>query len=160
MHQECKDRLAFVNSTLQRVTDVPNWVRNNGTLELLAPRYEILPVLALGNSIATPIDGITGNVIVVKDFAELEQRQKEVQGQIVLFNAIFTSYHETVIYRVQGAIEASKYGAVASLVRSITPFSLQTPHAGVMRYSDEYPPIPHAAITLEAADYFQVCGLM
>jgi carboxypeptidase Q len=47
------------------------------------------------------------------------------------------SYGATVQYRVQGADKASACGAVAALVRSITPYSLYTPHTGVMWYSGQ-----------------------
>ncbi|NIT61926.1 MAG: peptidase M28 family protein, partial [Aliifodinibius sp.] len=60
-------------------------------------------------------------VIVVKNFKELEHIKDEVAGKIVLFNAEFTSYGRTVQYRMNGAIEAAKHGAVASLIRSVTP---------------------------------------
>src|SRR5690606_16056237 len=70
---------------------------------------------------------------------------------IVLFNAPFTTYGETVQYRTQGAIAAARAGAVASLVRSVTPYSMQTPHTGTMSYNDSVPRIPHAAITVEDA---------
>lgn len=146
----------FENVELQPAPNVPNWVRNQASLQLIEPAVENLAILALGNSIATPEEGITGEVIVVSSFEDLKIKKDKVEGKIVLFNVPFTTYSETVVYRVNGAIEASKYGAIASLVRSITPFSLQTPHTGVMRYDEDYTKIPHAAITLETSDYFQV----
>ena len=61
----------------------------------------------------------------------------------------FTSYGETVQYRSGGAIAAGRVGAAARLVRSVTPYSQQTPHTGNSRYEDGVPKIPHAAITVE-----------
>jgi len=43
-------------------------------------------------------------------------------------------YEEDVAYRYAGAIEGAKYGAVASLVRSIAPFSIESPHTGGVGY--------------------------
>jgi carboxypeptidase Q len=108
-------------------------------------------MLGLGGSIATPKGGITAAVMVVSTFDELTRRSSEAKGKIVLFDAPFTSYGQTVAYRVQGAIAASKAGAVASLIRSVTPYSLRTPHTGVMAYDSAVKKIPHAAITVEDA---------
>jgi carboxypeptidase Q len=108
-------------------------------------------MLGLGGSIATPPEGITAEVLVVSDFAELEARGAEARGKIVLFDAPFTSYGETVQYRGNGAVAAARHGAVASLIRSVTPNSQRTPHTGGMRYSDSVPRIPHAALTVEDA---------
>lgn len=57
----------------------------------------------------------------------------------MIFSLIFhlrIRYGYSVEYRISGASMAAKYGAVAALVRSITPFSIESPHAGVMYYED------------------------
>ena len=130
---------------------VPHWVRGEESATLIEPRRQELPMLGLGGSIATPPEGITAEVLVVGSFDELEQRAAEARGKIVLFDAPFTTYGETVRYRSQGAIAAARAGAVASLIRSVTPYSMKTPHTGGMSYSDDVPRIPHAAITVEDA---------
>jgi carboxypeptidase Q len=134
---------------------VPHWVRGEESLDLLEPTRERLPLLGLGGSVATPAEGITAPVLVVHSFEELTQRAAEAHGKIVLFNAPFAGYGRTVVYRTRGAIEAAKVGAVASLVRSITPFSLRTPHTGMMAYADGVAAIPSAAITVEDAEKLQ-----
>jgi carboxypeptidase Q len=130
---------------------VPAWVRGQESAELLEPRRRRLPVLGLGGSVGTPPDGITADVLVVSSFEELSARSAEARGRIVLFDVPFTTYGETVRYRTAGAVEAARAGAVASLIRSVTPHSQQTPHTGMMSYADSVPRIPHAAITVEDA---------
>jgi carboxypeptidase Q len=134
---------------------VPHWVRGGESLELIEPREQKLPMLGLGGSVATPQDGIIAPVLVVGSFDELEKRAAEARGRIVVFNVPYVNYGETVAYRSRGATAAAKAGAVASLVRSITPFSLQTPHTGAMSYAEDTPKIPHAAITGEDAARMQ-----
>jgi carboxypeptidase Q len=134
---------------------VPHWVRGEESAEMLEPARHRLPMLGLGGSVATPKKGITAPVLVVRSFEDLKQRAGEARGKIVLFNAPFVSYGQTVAYRINGASQAAKAGAVASLVRSITPFGLQTPHTGMMNYQDGIPRIPHAAITIEDAEQMQ-----
>lgn len=131
---------------------VPHWVRGEESLEMTLPRPHTLPMLGLGGSIATPPGGIRAEVLVVSSFDELEQRADEAQGKIVLFDVPFTSYGATVQYRSQGAIAASRAGAAASIIRSVTPYSQQTPHTGNMEYEDGVRRIPHAAITVEDAE--------
>jgi carboxypeptidase Q len=112
-------------------------------------------MLGLGGSVATLEGGITAEVIVVKSFEELEKVKDRVKGKIVLYNAEFTSYGRTVQYRMNGAVEAAKLGAVASIIRSVGPFSMQTPHTGTMNYEEGIEKIPHAAITVEDAMMIQ-----
>ena len=128
---------------------VPHWVRGDESATMTAPRKQDLPMLGLGGSVATPEGGIEAEVLVVSSFEELKKRSKEAKGKIVLYDVPFTSYGETVQYRMRGAIEAAKAGAVASLIRSVGPYSMKTPHTGTSSYEEGVRKIPHAAITLE-----------
>ena len=131
---------------------VPRWVRGNESLELLAPWSKKMAMLGLGPSISTPPEGIRAELLVVTSFEDLEARAWEARGKIVLFDVPFTTYGETVQYRGRGAVAAARAGAVASLIRSVTPYSMYTPHTGGMSYEEGVPEIPHAAITLEDAE--------
>jgi carboxypeptidase Q len=131
---------------------VPRWVRGKESATLLSPRRRALPMMGLGGSVGTPKEGITAEVLVVKSFEDLKTKATQAKGKIVLFNLPFTEYRETVIVRRLGAIEASKVGAIASLIRSVGPFSMQSPHTGNMAYEDGVKKIPHAALSLEDAE--------
>ena len=144
---------------------VPHWER--GSVETAVIVYDknisekSLNILSLGGSIATPENGITANVIEVKNFTELEKRKNEVKGKIVFFSRpvdegllnTFAGYGSAVDQRVYGAVEAAKYGAVAVLIRSITTKHDNVPHTGVMVYLDSLPKIPAAAIGYLDSDY-------
>ncbi len=130
---------------------VPRWVRGIETLTMTSPRRQQMQLLGLGGSVGTAPSGIEGEVLVVGSFDELTEREAEAAGKIVLFDVPFTSYGETVRYRTHGATRASEAGAIASLIRSVGPVSLYTPHTGAMRYQDGVRRIPHAAITAEDA---------
>jgi carboxypeptidase Q len=134
---------------------VPHWVRGEESLTLVSPRQTSLRMLGLGGSIATPKQGVTAPVIVVGSFDELTARAAEAKGKIVLFDVPFTTYGQTVRYRGAGAVAAARVGAVAALVRSVTPMSLRTPHTGGMRYDSTVKKIPTAAITVEDAMMFR-----
>src|SRR5688572_17096733 len=70
---------------------VPRWVRGTESIELVSPRRQVLPMLGLGGSIATPAAGITADVMVVTSYDELRARAAEARGKIVLFNVPFTT---------------------------------------------------------------------
>jgi carboxypeptidase Q len=134
---------------------VPHWVRGHESLEIVSPRHTQIVMLGLGNSVGTPPEGIEADLLVVRDFQELDAMAPRVKGRIVLFNAPFTNYGETVQYRGSGASRAAALGAVAALVRSVGPRGLRTPHTGALRYADGVPQIPAAAITVEDAEKLQ-----
>lgn len=131
---------------------VPHWVRGRESAEMLEPMARPLFMLGLGDSVGTPASGITAEVVAVSTFAELEKAGRAgVEGKIVLYDAPFVNYDQTVAYRTEGASRAARLGAVAVLVRSITPRSLRDPHTGALRYTEADPKIPAAAVSVEDA---------
>ena len=136
---------------------VPHWQRGSESATLLLPREQPLAMLGLGGSVGTPPDGITADAVVVRSFAELDERPERVKGKIVVFAPAYTSYDETGAYRLFGALRAAAHGAVAALTRSVTPYSLSTPHTGTTLYklrdgTAALREIPHAALSAEDAD--------
>ncbi len=131
---------------------VPHWVRGDESATLVEPVERRLNMLGLGNSVGTGPDGLTADVVVVRDYDELDRLGEAVRGKIVCYNVPYTDYGATVQYRGSGASRAVKYGAVAVLVRSVGPVSLDTPHTGALRYDEALPKIPAAAITIEGAE--------
>ena len=131
---------------------VPHWVRGAESVRMLEPLDRPLHALGLGMSVGTPPGGITAEVVAVSSFAELEKLGREkVQGRIVLYDEPYQGYGQTVTYRGNGASRAAALGAVAALVRSVTPLGMQTPHTGTMRYDPNQPKIPAAAVSPEDA---------
>ncbi|HEY0779912.1 MAG TPA: M20/M25/M40 family metallo-hydrolase [Gemmatirosa sp.] len=138
---------------------VPHWVRGDERAELVVhdaagtvTRRKPLHILALGGSVGTPVAGISAPVLVVTSFDDLTRRAADARGRVVLFDVPFTTYDETVRYRALGASAAARVGAVAALVRSVTPNSIDSPHTGAMRYDSTAPRIPAVAVTVEDAE--------
>ena len=134
---------------------VPHWVRGRESLEIVSPRRHEVVMLGLGNSAGTPADGVEAELLVVRNYQELEAAGQQVKGKIVLYNVPFTNYGETVQFRSGGPSRAAALGAVATLVRAVGPPGLRTPHTGALNYATGTPQIPAAAISTEDADRLQ-----
>jgi carboxypeptidase Q len=142
---------------------VPHWVRGEGKASVsIDGKKQTVKIKALGGSISTPKKGIVAEVIEVQNFDELKTLGKDkIQGKIVFFNRpmdptninTFVSYGTCVDQRWQGPSEAAKYGAVATIVRSMTMALDDNPHTGSMRYVDSLPKVPCGAISTMAANY-------
>jgi carboxypeptidase Q len=131
---------------------VPHWVRGAESAELVTPtRRKSLTILGLGGSVGTAPNGITAPILVVSSFDDLERRAADVKGKIVVFDAPFVTYGETVAYRALGASRAAKLGAVGMLLRSVASYSINSPHTGSLRYDTTVARIPAAAIAVEDA---------
>jgi hypothetical protein len=141
---------------------IPHWVRPGKDQAALISgnSRQSLEVIALGNSVPTPPGGVTAPVILINNFDELEKRKDEIKGRIVFYNHpfnvdfvwTFQAYADAVPYRVFGASRAAKYGAVGSVVRSMSESTDNYPHTGAMIYNDSFPKIPTLAIGLQDAD--------
>ena len=145
---------------------VPRWIRGTketAYIETDSGKETKVNICALGGSVATPALGLKATVVEVKNFEELEMLGKEnIEGKIVFYNRpmqadlilTFEAYGGCVNQRYQGAVEASKYGAVGVIVRSMNLRLDDLPHTGSMTY-DDLPVekrIPSAAISTNDAE--------
>ena len=142
---------------------VPHWVRGieRCTVNSSVNGKKALSITSLGLSVGTDYKGISSNVIEVHDFEELKKFGTEgIHGKIVFFNRpfdnklinTFSAYGGAVNQRTVGPSEASRYGAAAVIVRSMTQSLDNFPHTGVTRYADTVPKIPAVAVSTLDAD--------
>jgi carboxypeptidase Q len=154
---------------LQKLS-VPHWVRGEEKAELVefpgmaSGTTQKIVLAALGGSIATPDGGMTAEIVVVRNFDELNALGRaKVEGRIVLFNNKFdvemaasgfggNAYGQAVQYRGGGAIAAGRLGAVAVLVRSAGGSQNRLVHTGAMRYDPNVKQIPAASVSFEDAE--------
>lgn len=134
------------------VVNVTRWERNTEYAKLIQPREKDIAITGLGSSVGTPDGGITADAFVVRSFDDLDKHSADVSGKIVVFNQDFVSYSATAAYRVIGASKAAVYGAVATLIRSVTPQSIYSPHTGIQDYPSAGKKIPTACLTVEDAE--------
>ncbi|WP_369765176.1 M28 family peptidase [Flavobacterium sp. WC2429] len=158
------EKMGFDKVYLQEVM-VPKWVRGEKeTAYILDNKTKTtVPICALGGSIATASNGLTAEVIEVHSLEELKTLGTEkIKGKIVFFNRpmdneqieSFHAYSGAVDQRYAGAKEASNFGAVGTIVRSMNLRLDDFPHTGAQSYGDipkaQY--IPTAAISTNGAE--------
>jgi Zn-dependent M28 family amino/carboxypeptidase len=145
---------------------VPHWVRGEKeTCIAYDPKLKQkteYAICALGGSVGTNDKMLIAEVIEVKSFDELDKLGEEkIKGKIVFYNVLFNqanlttgqSYGETVKYRWMGPSRAAKYGAVATVVRSMSSINNDSPHTGSMGYDTTVKSkIPCCAISFSGAD--------
>lgn len=136
----------------------PVWRRHHERAEVLAPAPQPLVVTALGGSIGTG-GALEAEVV---EFATLDALEAAPVGSLAGRIAFISNrmerfrdgrgYGPAVGARSQGAVEAARKGAVALLIRSIGTSSDRFAHTGNMRYADDVPRIPAAALSNPDAD--------
>ncbi len=161
--KQIMDTLNLDDVRLQEMM-VPHWVR--GDKEIVRIINSSIGnvdfhVLALGNSDGTGPDGLVAEVIEVHGVEELKELGREaIEGKIVFYNRpmdgkhihTFRAYGGAVDQRVWGASAAAEYGAVATLVRSMSTSIDNVPHTGVQIYKEGLPRISATAISTKDAE--------
>lgn len=145
--------LGFKNVRIETF-ELPYWERVAESAEIVSPFPQALAVTALGNSVATPEGGATGEVVRFRTLLELQDAPMTgLEGKIVFVDEVMTrtqdgsGYGWAVAKRSGAANEAARRGAAAALIRSAGTSAVRTPHTGVMRYAEDVTPVPIAALS-------------
>lgn len=145
---------------------VPKWTRGVTEFAYIETEPGVttnVPICALGGSVPTPIGGVKAPIIEVQGLEDLKKLgEEQIKGKIVFYNRpmqadliqTFQAYGGCVDQRYSGATEASKYGAIGVIVRSMNLRQDDFPHTGAMSYGDlkDVDKIPAAAISTNGAD--------
>lgn len=142
---------------------VPHWERGNPEAAWITHpngMLEKINICALGGSVSTQ-GMMEGTLVMFNALSDLiKAKPKEVSGKIVFINQpmnaaeiqTFKAYGACYPIRGNGAIEASKLGAKAVLIRSLGLPNDDFPHTGSMRYEDSIIKIPAAALSTQDAE--------
>lgn len=138
------------------------WVRGIETAEIISPSPQPLVVTALGDSVATPPEGITADIALFKTYDEfLAAPTNSVQGKIVVVTQPMArardghGYGEVNKIRNRGPAEAARRGALAYLSRSLATDDRRVAHAGHTNFPEDGPKIPAAALTVPDAEQLE-----
>ncbi|MEN3971446.1 M28 family peptidase [Sphingomicrobium sp. XHP0235] len=151
--------LGFKNVRVEEY-QMPTWVRGAESAEILTPYPQQVVLTALGNSGATPVEGLTAEVVGYEDYAAfIADSLANQRGKIVFISNDMPRNQDGSGYsmpfgapRWVGPNEASKRGAAAIVVRSIGTDHNRTPHTGGTNFEDGVTPIPAAALAVPDAE--------
>ena len=137
---------------------MPVWQRGTETAEITAPFPQKLTLTTLGNSGATPAEGLTGEVAVFPTLADFQRApDSAIRGRIIYIGNAMEPTQDGSGYGAAGAARfvgpgmAAKRGAAAIVIRSIGTDRHRLPHAGVTNFPAGVAPIPAAALSVPDA---------
>ena len=138
------------------------WERGLETGHVVSPYPQPLTLTSLGGSVATPEDGVEGDLVIFSSLQALETAVPgSLNGKIAYVGHAMRSTQGGSHYgyfgrlRREGASIAASKGASALLIRSIGTDSHRMPHTGSMRYDPDQPRIPAAAVSNPDADQLE-----
>ena len=134
------------------------WVRGLESGEIVSPFPQPLRLTALGNSGATPPEGLTLPLVYFESFAALQAAPDgSLAGKIAFVSNSMQPTMDGASYGSQGQARragpaiAAKKGAAAIVIRSIGTDHGRGPHAGVTNFGG-VTPIPAAALSVADAE--------
>lgn len=134
----------------------PTWKRGIEKAEILSPYPQPLVITALGNSISTPSEGLTAELVEFATYKDLVAAPVDlIKGKIVFINhkmQVANDYSLVQAGRSRGASAAAKKGAVGMIIRSVGTDNHRLPHTGAMNYELGVEKIPAAAMSSSDAD--------
>ncbi len=141
---------------------MPVWLRGDETAEVVAPFPQKLKLVALGNSGATPPEGLTAPVVIFKTYGDLVAAPAgSLAGKIAYVgNAMEptqdgSSYGAYGIARFVGPAVAASKGAAAIVIRSVGTDKHRNPHTGSTNFPTGVAPIPAAALSVPDAELLE-----
>lgn len=151
--------LGFKNVRIEPYELQNVWVRGIETAEVVGPFRQPLRLTALGNSGATPPEGLTLPVAYFASFNDLLLAPAgSLAGKIAFVSNAMqptqdgSSYGSQGMARFVGPNIAASKGASAIVIRSIGTDHGRGPHAGTTNFAPGVTPIPAAALSVADAE--------
>lgn len=153
--------LGFKNVRIETF-DIPGWERGEERGAIVAPYPQPLALTALGNSGATPPEGVEARLVAFANVAALQAAPAEqIRGKIVYVGNEMRAAQDGSSYGYFGAVRrsapgiASQKGAVAIVIRGLGTDSHRVPHTGVTNFDAGVMPIAAAALSNPDADQIE-----
>ena len=143
---------------------VPAWKRGGPEQMIILDengKETELTCTAIGNTIGTGSQGISGDIIELKSLDAIDSLTRDqVEEKIVFYNGkmdpglihTFHAYGKAAGQRYWGPHRAAKLGAKAVIVRSLTQAIDDVPHTGTSFFDHEGVNVPAVAISTKAAE--------
>lgn len=142
--------------------DIPGWERGEERGEIVTPYPQRLALAALGNSGATPPQGVEAPLLAFDSITALQAAPADqVRGKIVYVGHAMRAAQDGSSYGYFGAVRrigpsiAAQKGAVAIVIRGLGTDNHRVPHTGVTNFDAGVTPIAAAALSNPDADQIE-----
>jgi hypothetical protein len=153
--------LGFKNVRIETF-DISGWERGEERGAIVSPYPQPLALTALGNSGATPAEGVEAPLVAFPNVAALQAAPADqIRGKIVYVGNAMHAAQDGSSYGYFGAVRrsvpsiASQKGAVAAVIRGLGTDSHRVPHTGITNFEAGVTPIAAAALSNPDADQIE-----